>query len=164
MNLLSLLSIYRSYLSGVSGDKVDKAEVTLLQEGGSSVTFPVVPADLPTIETAQNNETFNSVIGDISAIGLIGLRSVTFDNWLCPERDYSWSKGSSGSAIVNFINKSRLEDKPFRLIITKGGTYLNMLCVVNSFSYYQDNLGDYHVSIEFMEYRTYNPLTGGLSS
>ena len=165
MDLLKMLSIYRNFLSGLGSDKVRKASVTLMQEGGNSVTFPVVPADLPPIETTQNNETFNSVIGGIATVGLLGLRTITFDNWLLPERKYDWATSSNGSDIINFINNARLQDKPFRLIITKGNnTYLNMSCVINNATYYQDNIGDYHLTCEFMEYRTYNPITGGLSS
>ena len=164
MNLLGLLSIYRNFLTKTD-TKVRRAEIVLMQEGGDSVTFPVPPADLPAIETAQNNETFNSVIGDIATIGLLGLRTITFDNLLCPDKSYSWAKGNTGTEIINFVNKARLEDKPFRLIITRGSTtYVNMLAVVNNFSYYLDNTSDYHISVEFMEYRTYNPVTGGLMS
>lgn len=167
MNFLKLLSIYRNYLSNINLVKPDRAEICLMQEGGNSITFPVPPADLPPIETEQHNETFNSVIGDISTLGLLGLRTISFDDLLCPDDTsrYSWAKGTNGSDIINFINKSRLENKPFRLVITRGNnTYLNMLAVINSMSYYLDNLNDYHVSIEFMEYRTYNPVTGGLQS
>lgn len=166
MNLLGLLNLYRAYLSYTGSNNV-RAEITLLQEGGKSVVFPVPPADLPPIECEQHNETFNSVIGDISTIGLIGLRSISFDDMLCPGDidKYSWAKGDNGSDIVNFINTARLENKPFRLIITRGdNTYLNMLAVINHFSYYLDNLNDYHMSIEFMEYRTHDPLTGGLQT
>lgn len=165
MDLLKLLSIYRNFLSGLGSNKIRKASVTLLQEGGSYVTFPVVPADLPPIETEQNNETFNSVIGDIATIGLLGLRKISFDDWLLPEHKYDWATAANGYDIINFINNARLQDKPFRLIITKGNnTYINMSCVINTMSYYQDNIGDYHLSCEFMEYRTYNTITGGLSS
>lgn len=165
MDLLKMLSIYRNFLSGLGSYKVRKTSVTLMQEGGRSVTFPVVPADLPPIQTTQKNETFESVIGDIATIGLLGLRTISFDDWLLPERKYDWATGSNGYDIINFINDARLQDKPFRLIITKGNsTYLNMSCVINTLDYYQDNLGDYHLTCEFMEYRAHNPLTGGLSS
>lgn len=166
MNLLGLLSIYRNFLSRYTSG-IDRAEICLMQEGGKSITFPVPPAELPPIETEQHNNTFNSVIGDISTIGLLGLRTISFEKLLCPDdlSRYSWARGSSGSDIVNFINTARLEDKPFRLIITRGdNTYLNMLAVVDNFSYYLDNVNDYYISIDFREYRTYNAMTGGLQS
>lgn len=166
MNLLGLLSIYRNFLSRYTSG-IDRAEICLMQEGGKSITFPVPPAELPPIETEQHNDTFNSVIGDISTIGLLGLRTISFEKLLCPDdlSRYSWARGSSGSDIVNFINNARLEDKPFRLVITRGdNTYLNMLAVIDNFSYYLDNVNDYYVSIDFREYRTYNAMTGGLQS
>lgn len=166
MNLLGLLSIYRNFLSRYTSG-IDRAEICLMQEGGKSITFPVPPAELPPIETEQHNDTFNSVIGDISTIGLLGLRTISFEKLLCPDdlSRYSWARGSSGSDIVNFINNARLEDKPFRLIITRGdNTYLNMLAVIDNFSYYLDNVNDYYIDIDFREYRTYNAMTGGLQS
>lgn len=166
MNLLGLLSIYRNFLSRYTSG-IDRAEICLMQEGGKSITFPVPPAELPPIETEQHNNTFNSVIGDISTIGLLGLRTISFEKLLCPDdlSRYSWARGSSGSDIVNFINNARLEDKPFRLIITRGdNTYLNMLAVIDNFSYYLDNVNDYYIDIDFREYRTYNAMTGGLQS
>lgn len=166
MNLIGLLSIYRNFLSRYTSG-IDRAEICLMQEGGKSITFPVPPAELPPIETEQHNDTFNSVIGDISTIGLLGLRTISFEKLLCPDdlNRYSWARGSSGSDIVNFINTARLEDKPFRLVITRGdNTYLNMLAVIDNFSYYLDNVNDYYVSIDFREYRTYNAMTGGLQS
>lgn len=166
MNLLGLLSIYRNFLSRYTSG-IDRAEICLMQEGGKSITFPVPPADLPPIETEQHNDTFNSVIGDISTIGLLGLRTISFEKLLCPDNlsRYSWARGSNGSDIVNFINNARLEDKPFRLVITRGdNTYLNMLAVIDNFSYYLDNVNDYYIDIDFREYRTYNPMTGGLQS
>lgn len=166
MNLLNLLSIYRNFLSRSNG--VARAEICLLSEDtGDKVVFPVPPANLPTIETPQKNDTFESVLGDISTIGLLGLRTISFENLLCPSDNnkYPFARGTSGQDIINFINKARLSNKPFRLIITRSdNTYLNMLSVIDSFSYYLDNTDDYYVSIDFREYRTYNPVTGGLQS
>lgn len=166
MDLTSLLNLYRAYLS-YKGNKNVRAEITLLLEGGNSVTFPVPPEKLPTIENPQNNEVFNSVIGDISIMGLLGLRSIKFDDLLLPSNvnDYSWAKGDNGADIINFINDNRQKGQPFRLIITKGDvTYCNMNVLINDFDYYQDNQTDYHIDVTFTEYRTYNSQTGGLET
>lgn len=166
MNLLGLLNIYRNFLSSSNG--IARAEICLLSEGtGDKIVFPVPPANLPNIETPQNNDTFSSVLGDISTIGLLGLRTISFENLLCPSdiNKYPFARGTAGQDIINFINKARLSDKPFRLVITRSGnTYINMLAVIDSFSYYLDNTDDYYVNIDFREYRTYNPVTGGLQS
>lgn len=167
MNLLGLLNLYRAYLSFSGKKKNVRASVTLLQEMGDSVTFPVPMADLPTITAPQNNDTFNSVIGDVSVIGLMGLRHLEFVDVLAPgdNSDYSWANGDNGADIINFINDARLSGQPFRLIISKGDvTYCNMSCVIDEFSYYLDNQCDYHLNINFTEYRTYNSQTGGLEA
>ena len=166
MDLTSLLNLYRAYLA-FQGHKNVRADITLLLEGGSSVTFPIPPANLPKITSPQNNEVFNSVIGDISQIGLLGLRTVEFEDMLLPSdtNDYSWAHGDNGSDIINFINDNRQKGQPFRLIITKGDvTYLNMNVLVDDFDYYQDNQADYHMNGTFTEYRTHNSQTGGLES
>lgn len=166
MNLLGLLNLYRSYLS-FTGKKNTRADITLLQEGGSSVTWPVPPSELPTIESVQNNDVFNSVMGDVSIIGLMGLRTVEFDDMLVPSNnsDYSWARGDNAADIINFINDARLSGQPFRLIITKGDvTYCNMSCLIDEFSYHQDRIGDYRMNVKFTEYRTYNSATGGLDA
>lgn len=167
MNLLGLLNLYRAYLSFSGKKKNVRASITLLQEQGSSVTFPVPPADLPMITSTQNNDVFNSVIGDVSIIGLMGLRTIEFNDILAPgdNSDYSWADGDNGADIINFVNDARLGGQPFRLIISKGDvTYCNMSCLIDDFSYYLDNQCDYHINIKFTEYRTYNSQTGGLEA
>lgn len=166
LDLTSLLNLYRDYLS-YKGRKNVRAEITLLLEGGNSVTFPVPPDKLPTVTSQQNNDTFNSVIGDVSIMGLLGLRTVNFEDFLLPSdtSNYSWAKGDNGSDIINFINDNRQKGQPFRIIITKGDvTYLNMNVLVDTFDYYMDNQADYHMNADFTEYRTYNSQTGGLET
>ena len=89
-DLSSLLNLYRAYLS-YTGKKNVRAVITLLLEGGDNVTFPVPPDNLPRITTPQNNDTFNSVIGDVSIMGLLGLRSVEFEDFLLPSDTYNYS-------------------------------------------------------------------------
>nr|DAG43647.1 MAG TPA: tail assembly protein [Caudoviricetes sp.] len=165
-DLTSLLNLYRDYLA-YQGRKNIRADITLLLEGGGGVTFPVPPDKLPTITSPQNNDTFNSVIGDVSIMGLLGLRTVEFEDFLLPSdtSNYSWARGDNGSDIINFINDNRQKGQPFRIIITKGDvTYLNMNVLVDDFDYYMDNQADYHMNASFTEYRTYNSQTGGLET
>lgn len=168
LSLSNLLNLYRTFLSYSGGSAVSRAEISLLIEGDSNgVTFPVIPAQLPTIENTQNNDTFNSVIGDVSIIGLLGLRTISFDNFLLPNdvSKYSFAKGDNASTILNFIQENNQKGQPFRLIMTKGDdTVCNMNVLINDFSYYQDTVGDTYLSISFVEYRTYNSQTGGLET
>lgn len=166
MDLTTLLNLYRAYLS-YKGNKNVRAEITLLSESGSSVTFPVPPAKLPTITNPQHNDVFNSVVGDVSVIGLLGLRTIEFEDMLLPSdtSDYSWAKGDNASDIINFINNNRQKGTPFRLIITRGDvTYCNMAVLIDEFDYYQDNVTDYYMNAKFIEYRTHNVQTGGLET
>nr|DAU49991.1 MAG TPA: tail assembly protein [Caudoviricetes sp.] len=168
MNLSNFLNLYRTFLSYSGGSGVSNAEISLLVEGDSnSVTFPVIPAQLPTIQNTQNNDTFNSVIGDVSIIGLLGLRTIEFDNFLLPQdvSNYSFAKGDNASTILNFIQDHNQSGQPFRLIMTKGeDTICNMSVLIDTFSYYSDPLGDVYLSVSFKEYRTYNQQTGSLEA
>lgn len=168
MNLMSLLNLYRTFLSYAGRSGVADAKISLLVEGDpNGVTFPVVPAQLPTIENTQNNDTFNSVIGDVSVIGLLGLRKVSFDNFLLPSdvSKYRFATGDNAADILNFIQDHNQSGQPFRLIMTKGAdTICNMSVLIDNFSYYQDAVGDTYLSISFTEYRTYNSQTGGLEA
>ena len=165
MNLLKLLNIYRNFLS-MASDKPERAEICLISEG-KQIILPVPPATLPKIECKQKNDTFESVLGDISTIGLLGLRTISFERLLCPSDNskYPFARGSNGDEIINFINNARLSNTPFRLVITRGSnSYLNMVAVIDSFSYELDNVNDYYIDIDFREYRTYNQTTGALES
>lgn len=165
-DLTSLLNLYRAYLS-FYGAKNVRSDITLLSEGGGIVIFPVPPDNLPRITSPQNNDTYNSVMGDVSIMGLLGLRTVEFEDFLVPSNtgNYSWARGDSGGDVINFINDKRQTGKPLRIIITKGDvTYLNMAVLIDDFDYYMDNQADYHINVKFKEYRTYNPTTGGLET
>nr|DAP52804.1 MAG TPA: tail assembly protein [Caudoviricetes sp.] len=166
LSLKNLLSIYRNFLS--YGGGIERAEISLLDtESNESITFPVIPADLPEVSCEQKNEVFESVIGDISTIGLLGLRTVSISDLLCPNNNnkYPFAHGSDGQTIINFINSHRLSDTPFRLIICRGdNTYVNMLVVIDNFTYRLDNVNDYYINIDFKEYRKYNNQTGALES
>lgn len=168
MNLTKYLNLYRTFLSYSGKSGVSKAEISLLVEGDpNSVTFPVIPAQLPTIENTQKNDTFSSVIGDVSIIGLLGLRTISFDNFLLPSdvSKYSFAKGDNAATILNFIQDHNQTGQPFRLIMTKGDdTICNMSVLINDFSYYTDPVGDTYITISFVEYRTYNESTGSLEA
>lgn len=168
MNLSKYLNLYRTFLSYSGKSGVSKAEISLLVEGDSnSVTFPVIPAQLPTIENTQKNDTFSSVIGDVSIIGLLGLRTISFDNFLLPSdvSKYSFAKGDNAATILNFIQDHNQTGQPFRIIMTKGDdTICNMSVLINDFSYYTDPVGDTYITISFVEYRTYNESTGSLEA
>lgn len=169
MKLLGLLALTALSLTANTGKKIEKTCIVLsVNNGDEKMIFPVVPANIPELSLPQNNETFNSILGDMSVIGLMGLRQIKLEGLLPDDVDkYKWTYPNSNNAteIINFVNKYRAEYIPFRLTITRGNnTYLNMAVLVNNFSYYQDNVGDYHYSMDLVEYRMRDNKTGGLVS
>lgn len=153
MNIFKLLNLWQDFVSGGASPR-DKASIVLKCDG-SSITFPVIPADLPVVEQSQNNSIFNSFIGDMANIGLMGLRSVKLENYFVPSdtSKYSFARGDNASDIINFINQNRPNGKPFTLCITKGHvTYLNIDVLLNNFSYHMTNTSDYVMNLEFTEY------------
>lgn len=152
MNIFKLLNMYQDFLSGGITMK-DRARI-ILSCGGDSVEMPVVPAELPPIEQSQNNDVFNSVIGDMMNIGLMGLRSMSIDLFLPSDTSkYSFADGDNANDIINFINQNRPNGKPFHITITKGHvTYISMNCLFNNVSYFMTNTGDYKLTCEIIEY------------
>lgn len=152
MNIFKLLNMYQDFLSG-GISMSDKAEIYLSFEG-NRVRMPVVPAELPPIEQVQNNGVFNSVVGDMNTIGLMGLRTIALDLYLPSDvNKYSFAKGDNANDIINFINSNRPKGKPFTITITKGNiTYINMDCLLNKVSYYMTNTADYKLNLEIVEY------------
>lgn len=163
MDLLSLVNLFQDRLFTES--KVTKASIVLSGDSGR-VVFPVPPANLPELQLPQNNTTFSSLAGDMMLVGQMGLRTLTLDVLLPDDTSrYTWANGDSATTIINFINRERANYTPLRLVITRGHvTYINMAVLINNFKYYKDNIGDYHASIELVEFRTQNPITGGLES
>lgn len=163
MDLLSLVNLFQDRLFTES--KVTKASIVLSGDSGR-VVFPVPPANLPELQLPQNNTTFSSLAGDMMLVGQMSLRTITLDV-LLPDNTsrYTWASGDSATTIINFINRERANYNPLRLVITRGHvTYVNMAVLINNFKYYKDNIGDYHASIEMVEFRTQNPITGELES
>lgn len=153
MNLIQILKAYHNFIfSDVQNN--ERAEI-ILEWNGNKVRFPIPPAELPTIEQTQKNGTFESIAGDMSTIGTLGCKTISLDDLRCPAdaSKYSFSKGSNANDIINLIRDGRTSDKPFRIVITKGAeTYVNMLCVIDNFSWYQDSACDFIISFDCREY------------
>lgn len=154
----SLLKTVASQLSTVMGGK-GKADIILSADNFKEyVVFPVIPAELPEIETPQNNDTFKGVVADLSVIGTMALRKVSWEGFLpCDVDKYPFSRplGNNGDTIINFIRKYQDEYIPMRIAIVynDGSVYLNMACLCDNFTYKKMNNGDYQYSINLVEYR-----------
>lgn len=152
LNIFKFLNLYQDFISGGATMR-DKAEI-YLECDGDRVRFPVVPAELPEIKQSQNNGVFNSIVGDMSTIGLMGLRSMSLELFLPSDTSkYHFAKGDNANDIINFINRHRPMQKPFTITITKGHvTYISMDCVLNTVSYSMTNTADYMLNLEIVEY------------
>lgn len=167
---MSILKNVISRLVTAKTSQWSKASIVISADNGAdAIVLPLVPADLPEISNPQNNETFEGILGTMSVIGTLGLRSVSVKGLLpaVPTKyPYANPLGSSASEVINFVNKYRNEYIPVRLVIayTDGSVYLNMACLINDFTYYNDNVKDYHYKLDLIEYRMVNPIGGGLVS
>ena len=99
---ISLLKAIAQTLNSVNPS--GKANIILDGPAGR-IILPVVPADLPKVGNPQNNETFNSVLGDLRIIGTLGLRTVTLET-IAPtySSKYSWSNplGADGKQVITY--------------------------------------------------------------
>lgn len=147
-----------------------KASIVISADNGAdSIVLPIVPADLPEVTNPQNNDTFEGILGTMSVIGTIGLRTVSIKGLLPVDpTKYPFANplGSSAAEVINFVNRYRSEYIPVRLVIafSDGSVYINMSCLINDFTYSIDNAKDYHFKLDLVEYRMVDIHTGGLVS
>lgn len=124
-----------------------------------SVIFPVVPGDLPDINSPQNNETFEAVTGDINVIGAPKLRTLSFSSIFPVNKNYHFIRAqatySNGWSYVNWIEKQRRLGIVFRLMFveTFGAVKFDMLCTIDNFVYHQEKNNDIKFQIDFREYK-----------
>lgn len=162
-----LKSIVSRFIAGTEG--TGTADIIFSSDNGkNNIVLPYVPADLPEFQTPQNNSTFSAIGADLSVIGTLGLRQTSFE-FFAPVKPnkYSFCRpyGSGALKILAFFDSVQLEKIPCRICIvySNGATYMNMACLINNFNYFIDNVGDYHFSMNLIEYRMPNK-TGGVTS
>lgn len=167
---MSILKMIVSRLVTAKLSAGSKASIVISADNGAAaIVLPLVPAELPEVNNPQNNETFEGILGTMSVIGTLGLRSVSVKGLLPVDPSkypYANPLGSSAAEVINFVNRYRNEYIPVRIVIAfnDGSVYLNMACLINDFSYSIDNLKDYHYKLDLIEYRMVDPVTGGLVS
>ena len=167
---MSILKMIVSRLVTAKLSVGSKASIVISADNGAAaIVLPLVPAELPEINNPQNNETFEGILGTMSVIGTLGLRSVSVKGLLPVDPSkypYANPLGSSAAEVINFVNRYRNEYIPVRIVIAfnDGSVYLNMACLINDFTYFIDNSKDYHYKLDLVEYRMVDPVTGGLVS
>jgi len=121
------------------------------------LVFPIAPADTD-LTNPQNNEEFQTInAGVLNLIGDMGLRTLSISS-LFPTHDYAWLKAGSDSdgwAYVEFLNKWRAAKVPIRIVMSLKDDleWLNMACLIDTFTYGLMRNGDIRYSLVLKEYR-----------
>lgn len=120
------------------------------------VVLPHTPPGL-TVETPQNNETYNGLSMDLNMIGNVGLQSMEISSFF-PVRRLPFMPSAAVAdpeTYINFFDKWRRKHYPIRIVWTKndGTERLNMPVTVDSFSWAVGKLGDVEYSLSLREYR-----------
>lgn len=161
--LKSVLSRLVSAKTGIGGEAV-----IVMSYDGDRIIFPVTPEELPPVQYPQNNDTFSAINYDLAVGGGLGLRSFSL-NVLVPVDPFKYAFankfGSTAEEIIKFLDTVQQERRPARVTIvySNGSVYLNMTCLINNFVPYADSVGDYHLSMDCIEWRTVDQ-NGGVYS
>lgn len=121
------------------------------------MVFPVVPNEAIVLQRAQKNETFDSVSGEMQALGTLGLAAFELEG-IFPLHEYRFLRpGSSadGWSYVRTIEAVRARRIPFRGIHldNDGREIFNLPLSVEAFEYRVDQAGDISYRLSFREYR-----------
>ena len=131
------------------------------------MVFPVVPNEAIVLQRGQKNETFDSVSGEMQALGALGLASFELEG-IFPLHEYRFMRpGSStdGWSYVRTIEAVRARRIPFRGIHldNDGREIFNLPLSVETFEYQVDQAGDISYRLSFREYRfAESPLSATL--
>lgn len=159
-----LMDILRQYTGAAYSDltSVLRSRINIVLKVdniGDSIIFPVIPGDLPEVNSPQANDTFASVTGDIDVIGAPKLRTLSFSSIFPVSKNYSFIRAGAtfrnGWDYVNWIEKWRRQGVVFRLMFveTIGAVKLDMLCTIDNFTYHQERNNDIKFQIDFREYK-----------
>lgn len=121
------------------------------------MVFPVVPNEGIVLERSQKNEAFESVNGEMQALGTMGLASFELESFF-PTHDYDFIRpGGKRPAwdFVRTIEAVRARRIPFRAVHldNSGREVFNLPVSVDSFTYWIDQAGDISYQLKFTEYR-----------
>jgi len=125
--------------------------------GGNLYVVPIVPPDV-SIATGGQNETVNTVKGDIRLVGDKSLTEVSWSSIFPVNKEYGFCAIGSlpnGYDYVDFIQSAIKAKIPVRVVITsiKKRPIVNMLATIDDgFSYSVDKAGDLKYSIKLTEF------------
>ncbi|MEK4247591.1 hypothetical protein MKZ20_20145 [Psychrobacillus sp. FSL K6-2684] len=117
------------------------------------IQLPIVPSGFKISSPVNNNRHTTVNLGDLSLIGLRGLKELTIDSFF-PSKDYPFSRDKTykGWEYVEKIEAWIDRKLPIRLIVTN--TPVNMLMVIENFEYGpQDGSGDIYYTLSLSQFR-----------
>lgn len=121
------------------------------------MVFPVVPNEAIVLQRGQKNETFDSVSGEMQALGPLNLATFELESFF-PTHDYPFIRpGGKRPAwdFVRTIEAVRARRIPFRAVHldNSGREIFNLPVSVDSFEHWIDQAGDISYRLSFREYR-----------
>lgn len=129
--------------------------------GGNLYVIPIVPDNI-SINKGGQNETLNTVKGDIRLVGDKSLTEISWSSLFPVYKDYGFvAIGSypNGYDYVDFIQNCIESKVPVRIVITsaKKRSIVNMLATIDEgFAYEVDKAGDIKYSIKLTEFPSDN--------
>lgn len=134
--------------------------ITLSDIAGKKLyVIPVVPPDV-SIKFGGQNETLNTVKGDIRLVGDVSLREVSWSSIFPVNKKYSFVATGSlldGHEYINFIETTIKAKLPARVIITskdKRSISNKLMTIDDGFGYEINKASDIKYSIKLTEFPT----------
>lgn len=121
------------------------------------VQLPVLPESLEVSASSTNSTTNIVQLGDITNIGIKGLKSVNISSFF-PKYDAPYVQTSGGfrepDYYLEFFERIKDDRKPVRLVVTD--TEINMMVSVESFNYTRNwGTDDIEYTLELKEYKAH---------
>ena len=121
------------------------------------MVFPVVPNEAIVLQRSQGNQTFESVSGEMQALGPLNLATFELESFF-PTHDYAFIRPGGYRPAWDFvrtIEAVRARRIPFRAVHldNSGREVFNLPVSVESFEYWTDQAGDISYRLSFREYR-----------
>lgn len=124
------------------------------------MTLPVVLDKMPKVVQSYNNETFQTLDGEISLIGNKNLRTVSISSFFPVNKNYKIRPNAdkNGWNYVYFFNKYAGNKMPIRMIwLNENGQEIsNLAYTVEQFETQINLVGDIEYTLELKEYRFIN--------
>ena len=125
--------------------------------GTQTLIIPVVPPDGVEINIGANNETQETVNGNIRLTGSTNLTDISWSSFFPVNKNYPFCApgyDTNGYTYIDFIESALEYEVPIRVVVTNTEKYsiINKLFTIDSFKYTHDKVGDIKYSISLTEF------------